>query len=174
MPFIEVRSSGPDIPDGIYTVVLTDIKGDKLDPNKPRHVVPETGPNQGKDLYFWDWYFQIHQPGTPFDGVPIDVSTSTASGPKSKMFSFLTALFNGVRPTVGATFEKAQLVGKTASATIQRDESGFCRITQLSGLPANGNGNGQFVGAPATPPMTMPTTPAAVAPPATTAGDLPF
>lgn len=170
MPFVEIRSSGPDIPDGIYTVVLVDIRGDKLDPNQPRHVVPEQGPNAGKDLYFWDWFFQIHQPGHPLDGTPIDVSTSTASGPKSKMFSFLTALFNGVRPAVGATFEKAQLIGKTASATIQRDESGFCRITQLSGLPASSNGH--FTGAPTTPPITMPANPAPTAP--APAGDLPF
>lgn len=138
MPFVEVKQSGPDIPDGAWPVILTAITGDKDDANAPRHVIPEQGPNAGKDLYFWDWTFKINVPGGhQLDGTEIEYSTSTNSGSKSNMYKLLTALLNGIAPTVGASFEKADLIGRMALASIQRDPSGFCRITAFMAMPAS-------------------------------------
>jgi hypothetical protein len=139
MPFVEIKKSGPDVPDGAYPMILTAIEGDPENPNQPRHVVPETGPNAGKDLYFWDWKFRINIPGDhPLNETPeFKYGTSTATGPRSKMFGLLTALLNGQRPAVGMAFEMNDLIGRQVYATVQRDEAGYCDIVGFSPVPAH-------------------------------------
>jgi hypothetical protein len=139
MPFLEVKNSGPDVPDGAYPMILVAIEGDPEIPNSPRHVVPEQGPNAGKDLYFWDWKFRINIPGDhPLNATePFSYGTSTATGPRSKMYGVLTALLNGSRPTVGMTFEKDDLIGRQVYATVQRSETGYCDIVGFSPVPAH-------------------------------------
>jgi hypothetical protein len=126
VPFIEITQSGPDIPDGVYPVTLVDIKG-------PKTVTAQRGPKAGQDIQLLDWQFAVDD--GPHDGVVIEVSTSLASGPRSKMYGFLTALFNGVAPNIGAAFEKPQLVGRRALATIKKDEQGWLRIENLGAMP---------------------------------------
>ena len=129
MPFIQVSSAGgADIPDGVYPVILTDIRG-------PKTVTAQRGPNAGQDVDLLDWIFNVDQPGSPVDGLEISASTSTASGPRSKMYSYLTALLNGVAPAIGTGFEKPQLVGRRALATIQKDVDGWARIVNLGAMP---------------------------------------
>lgn len=137
MPFVEIKQGGPDIPDGVYPLQLNEIRGDENDPEAPRHVVPEQGPNAGKDLYFWDWIFVVDTPGQPGDGEELRYGTSTATGPRSKMFGLLTALFNGVRPPVGTKLEKKQLIGRRVLATIARDEAGYVDIVNISAMPTS-------------------------------------
>src|SRR5690348_14309776 len=98
-PFIEIKTNGPDIPEGVYPVLLTEING-------PKVVTAQRGPNAGKDIELLDWKFVIDTPGQAYDETPIEASTSTASGPRSKMFAFLTALFGGVAPPVGTRLER--------------------------------------------------------------------
>lgn len=130
MPLFEVKSGGPDIADGVYPVVLTDITG-------PKTVTAQRGPNTGQDIDLFDWKFAIDSPGQPADAQEIEASTSTASGPRSKMYAYLTALLNGVAPAVGTAFEKDQLIGRSALATIQKDGDGWPRIVNLGALPAS-------------------------------------
>lgn len=154
MSFIEIKSGGPDINPGTYPVVLMAI-------SDPRTVLAQRGARAGQEVDLLDWTFTIDLPNSPFHGQDISGSTSTASGPKSKLFMYLTALFGGVKPPVGTKLEKDQLVGRRALATIDTDDGGWLRITNLSAMP---------VTAPATP------VPAAVAAPAVAASstDLPF
>lgn len=128
MPFIEVHQSGPDIPDGVYPVVLTDIKG-------PKTVTAQRGPKAGQDIDLLDWEFAITD-GSYADTV-IPATTSTASGPRSKMYAYLTALLNGVAPAIGSKFEKTDLVGRMALATIKKDDGGWLRIENLGAMPAS-------------------------------------
>lgn len=128
MSFIEVSQSGPDIPDGVYPVTLVDIKG-------PKTVTAQRGPKAGQDIDLLDWEFAVDD--GPHDGVVISSSTSTASGPRSKMYSYLTALFNGVAPQIGAGFEKVDLCGRRALATVKKDEGGWLRIENLGAMPAS-------------------------------------
>jgi hypothetical protein len=130
-PFITVNSSGPDIPDGVYPVILTDIVG-------PKTVTAQRGPNAGQDIDLFDWVFAIE--AGQYENTVISVSSSTASGPRSKMYAFLTALFGGKAPPVGTAFEKADLVGRSALATVQKDDQGWLRITNLGALPAGYSG----------------------------------
>lgn len=131
MPFIEVTQSGPDIPDGVYPVTLVDIKG-------PKTVTAQRGPKAGQEIDLLDWEFAVDD--GPHDGVVISASTSTASGPRSKMYAYLTALFNGVAPQIGAGFEKKDLCGRRALATVKKDDNGWLRIENLGAMPAGMQG----------------------------------
>ncbi len=126
MPFVTVKQGGIDIPDGVYPVILTTI-------SDPKTVQVTRGPKAGTDMDLIDWTFAID--GGQFEGTEIQTSTSMASGPKSKMFGYLTALMGGKPPTVGQGFEKTDLVGRVALATIRRDEGGWPRIENLSAVP---------------------------------------
>jgi hypothetical protein len=111
-----------DIAPGVYEVTLIDI-------SEPREIFPQTGPNTGKTVTLRDWTFALE------DGSTITGSASTASGPKSKTYAWLTALLGGTPPAVGQGFPKSQLVGREALATISIDEGGWPRIANLSARP---------------------------------------
>lgn len=127
-PFITVTKGGVDIEDGAYPVVLTGI-------SDPKTVTAQRGPKAGQDIQLIDWTFSIDDTTSPYDGTEIAASTSTASGPKSKMFAYLTALLGGRAPQVGQAFEKGDLIGRLAVATIRKDENGWPRIENLSAMP---------------------------------------
>lgn len=156
--FITVSAGGPppeaDVPDGVYAVILTDIKD-------PRTVHVQNGKRAGQDMDLRDWVFAIDQPEHALDGRELDASTSLASGPKSKQFGYLTALNNGVPPLTGAKFSKADLIGRRALATIYHDDGGYPKIGNLGAMPAHMQtaGFGVQTGAPVT---AAPPTPAAV------------
>lgn len=178
MPFIEVSSGASAIPDGAYPVQLSDIRG-------PKTVVAQRGPNAGQEVQLLDWVFHVSQTGSPHDGEEIVGSTSTASGPRSKLYAWLTALMNGVAPAPGSAFEKEHLVGRLAVATIQKDQDGWPRLTNLSAMPVAGQqaAFAAATGAPAVQPAApvaapQPAAPATAPQPvavgARPADDLPF
>lgn len=121
---ITITAGSPqlDIAPGVYEVTLTDI-------SEPRTIFPMSGPNAGKEVTLRDWTFALE------DGTEIRGSASTASGPKSKTFAWLTALLGGTPPQVGQTYPRSQLIGREALATISVDEGGWPKITQLSARP---------------------------------------
>lgn len=121
---ITITAGAPqiDIAPGVYEVTLLDI-------SDPRTIFPQSGPNAGKEVTLRDWMFALE------DGTEIRGSASTASGPKSKTFSWLTALLGGTPPAVGQAYPKSQLIGRIALATIAMDDGGWPKITGLSALP---------------------------------------
>lgn len=121
MPFIEVNSGAPDIPDGVYPVTVTAISDIKT-------VTAKQGAKAGQDVDLIDWSFAVE---LPTGVVEIEDSTSTASGPRSKMFAWLTALRGGQPPVIGQQFEKTDLIGRMAQAQFQRDQNGWPRITAM-------------------------------------------
>lgn len=137
MPTITVTSGAPEIADGVYPVILTKIQGDPDHPENPKTVTAQRGPKAGQDIELWDWYFAIDTPGQPGDAVELNESTSTASGPRSKMYAYLTALRNGIPPQIGESIRFEELYGRTALATIQKDDSGWPRIVNLGAMPAS-------------------------------------
>ncbi len=107
---------------GTYHVTLTDI-------SEPRTIYPQTGPNAGKEVVLRDWTFATD------DGAEARGSASTASGPKSKTYAWLTALLGGTPPVVGQSYPRSQLLGREALATITADDGGWPRIANLTALP---------------------------------------
>lgn len=146
-----------DGPDGVLPVILTDI-------SDPRTVTAQQGPRAGQDIDLVDWTFAVD--GGEFDGQLLEASTTTASGPKSKMYAYITALCEGKAPPVGTEFEKRHLVGRTALATVRRTDDGWIRIENLGALPAHLRARPQAAPAPAPEPVA--------AAPASGPADLPF
>ena len=114
-----------------------------IDISEPRTIYPQTGPNAGKEVQLRDWTFALE------DGNEVTGSASTASGPKSKTYAWLTALLGGTPPAVGQSYPKSQLLGREALATITIDEGGWAKIDNLSRCP----------GAPAAAPVPPPRSP---------------
>lgn len=133
MPFINV-SAGANVPDGwvdgVYPVILTDL-------SDPRTVLSQRGETAGQEVDLIDWHFAIES--GQFENTEIKGSTSTNSGPRSKMYAWLTALF-GKAPSIGTSLEKGDIIGRSALATIQRDDNGWLKVQNLSALPAGSNG----------------------------------
>lgn len=164
MPFVTVNQGGPDIEPGVYPVIVTAIAD-------PKTVTAQRGPKAGQDIDLIDWTFAIES--GPGEGTELRESTSTASGPKSKMFAWLTALLGGKPPQIGQGFEKSDLVGRLALATIAKDESGWPRISQLSAMPVGmlSQAVGTATGAPV---ATVAGSPVLAVPAAAATDALPF
>lgn len=126
MGTITVTQGGPDIEPGTYSVVLKAIDG-------PKVITAKNGPNAGESSTIFDWTFEITDGGA--EGEEVRQATSTNSGPRSKMYSWLTALLGGKPPAIGQTFEFGDLIGHEAIATISKTESGWPKIDQLSAVP---------------------------------------
>jgi hypothetical protein len=125
---VTITKGGPtdDIDDGVYPVILTAI-------SDPKTVTATRGPNAGKDVDLIDWGFAVDEGDA--EGYEITATTSTASGPKSKMFAFLTALFGGKAPPVGTQLQKDQIIGRRALATIAHNDGGWPVIANLGAIP---------------------------------------
>jgi len=168
-PLITINRGGQDVPEnfepGPYIVVLTALNG-------PKTVTAQKGPKAGQDIDLFDWIFNIFDGA--FEGLEVQASTSTASGPKSKLFGYITALSGGRPPAVGTGFNRDDLVGKLALATININEGGWLVIDNLSAVPASILAG--RVAASTGAPVTAPGAPAPVAAPAVgqPAADLPF
>ena len=159
---ITVTAGAPqsDIAPGVYVVTLTSI-------SEQRTILPQTGPNAGKEVTLRDWTFALE------DGSEIQGSASIASGPKSKTYAWLTALLGGTPPTIGASYSPSQLIGRMALATIAVPDDGWPKITNLSALPRNMTTGPVPVGQVA-PPPAAPAPAARKAQPVAAPADLPF
>lgn len=171
-PLITINRGGQDIPEnfqpGPYILVLTNLTG-------PKTVTAQRGPKAGQDIDLFDWIFNVFD--GPFAELEVQASTSTASGPKSKLFGYITALQGGRAPAVGAQFNRDDLIGKLALGTISIDDGGWLRIDNLSAIPASmlAGKVSEATGAPTTAPGAPAPVAAGTAPVAPSpANDLPF
>lgn len=132
MTLITVSQGGPppdqDIADGVYQVYLEKIDGPKI-------IVPKFGDNAGKEVSIFEWLFVIE--GGDYDGRDLQANSSTASGPRSKMYSWLTALLGGKPPAVGQQFGAQDLVGLRALATVSHSESMWPKLENLGAMPSS-------------------------------------
>jgi hypothetical protein len=119
---ISAGAQQSNIEPGTYVVTLIEI-------SEPRTIFPQTGANAGKEVTLRDWTFALE------DGTEVRGSASTASGPKSKSFAWITALLGGTPPTVGQVVPFSQLIGREVLATITVDEGGWSKIANLSAKP---------------------------------------
>lgn len=111
-----------DIEPGVYEVTLIEL-------SEPRTIYPQSGPNAGKEVHLRDWTFALE------DGRTVVGGASTANGPKSKTFAWLTALLGGTPPVIGQSYPRSQLIGRECLATIAIDDGGWPRIANLSAMP---------------------------------------
>ena len=154
---ISAGAQQANVEPGTYLVILTQI-------SEPREILPQTGPNAGKLVTLRDWTFALE------DGTEVRGSASTASGPKSKTYAWLTALLGGTPPAVGQVVPFSQLVGREALATITVDEGGWSKIANLTAKPRTRAASPVATPQPPTPAITRPVAPVALG----AADDLPF
>jgi hypothetical protein len=134
--------------DGAYAATLVAIEG-------PRSA---TNSRTGETFEAMDWTFAIE--GAPDEACLVWTSTSVASGPRSRMYGYLTALLGGRPPAVGQSFEAQDLVGRMALVTIRRDEDGWLKVENVSAMPQQV----QPAAAPVAMPVPIPVPPPAAMP----------
>jgi hypothetical protein len=159
--FLTITKGGPatDIPDGVYPMTLTAING-------PKTVTARRGPNAGSDVELLDWDWAVDE--GPYNGYEIQSSSSTATGPRSKVFAYLTALFGGIAPAVGAGFDREHLIGRRVLGTVQHDEGGWPILANVGALPTQMQAPVAQAAQPAPAPVAAVSQPAAPAVPTDT------
>ena len=86
----------------------------------------QVGPEE-VDIYEWTFVND--------DGEELRDSTSTATGPRSKMFGWITALNGGRPPERGDRIDLDAYVGKRAIATVIENDRGWPKIGSLGAIP---------------------------------------
>lgn len=140
MPTLRI---GKGIEPGAYEVTLQHV-------SSPKTIYPANEPDGVQIL---EWQFIAD------DGTIIDDSTSMNTGPRSKMYGWLTALNNGKAPAVDEDINTDDLLGRRVIANVALSEKGWPKITSLSAIPL---ARQQQKFAEATQAPTRPTRPQAV------------
>jgi hypothetical protein len=121
------------------------------------------GTADAKTLLRWDFLIAgVEDPEVPGQALILDGVTSLATGARSKMRAWVTALLGrGLDEKVGLSELRSQLVNKECFVQVEINESGYSKVANVvpparkpaTAPPAQ---PGEFSGAPTTPPMTAP------------------
>jgi len=158
VPLITVKS-GSSVPAGTWLAELVGIA--------PKRMVTQYSKN-GEEQDFLEWTWLVH--GKDGDG-EINSLTTTATGPKSRIFEYLVALLGAAKVQVDAGFEESDLVGKQVMVQIVITDDGFSKIDKIMGAPSGGKAT---AAAPAAPQPAAAEQPAVVDAGPAKDDDLPF
>jgi hypothetical protein len=138
---------------GTYPAILTGIEPFKIN----------EGTADAKTLLRWDFMLAgLEDPEVPGQSLILDGVTSMATGPRSKMRAWVTALLGrGLDEKIGLTGLRTQLVNKECFVQVGINDDGYSRVENVvppARKPATPPATqpGEFSGAPTTPPMTAP------------------
>lgn len=134
----------PQFDEGTYVGTLSSIE--------KKTIVPKQGKQAGEEVDIFEWRFDLAHlsdgedvkagdPVTDFDtGEPIigRATSSTASGPRSKLSGFLVALLGPQAIEPGAQYGESDLVGKKALVTLVADGGGYPKVESLAAMPRSG------------------------------------
>ena len=88
----------------------------------------------GEQFYMLEWGFAIE--GAPEDACMVWASSGESTGPKSKTFGYISALFGGKQPPVGTQLDiEKQLIGRMALVNVRKDENGYVKVDSVVPLP---------------------------------------
>jgi len=122
VPLITVKS-GSSVPAGTWLAELVGIA--------PKRMVTQYSKN-GEEQDFLEWTWLVH--GKDGDG-EINSLTTTATGPKSRIFEYLVALLGAAKVQVDAGFEESDLVGKLlhrhAAVPLQAEQDFAVDLVQI-------------------------------------------
>lgn len=85
--------------------------------------------------------YKLHEWGFVIDGAPegaemIWWASGESTGPKSRTFGIITALFGGTQPPVGTKLDpKQHLIGRQALLDIRRNDRGYLDVAGIMPLP---------------------------------------
>jgi hypothetical protein len=154
VPLITVTAGTPVLKPGTYNATLIGIAPKRL---TTKFSIP---PGAEDDFLEWTWLVE-----GPDKDVEITSLTSLATGPKSAIMRYLTALVGADNFDIGSGFEENDLVGKKVQVQII-EKDGFSKIDNIVAPTVART-------AAATAPVKAPA-PAVVAPVANDLDDLPF
>ena len=99
------------------------------------------GPFKSKDPEKPDETYRLHEWGFVIDGAPeseemVWTTSGESTGPKSKTFAIITALFGGNQPPVGTQLDIEQhLIGRQALVDVRRNDRGYLDVAGIMPLP---------------------------------------
>lgn len=119
MPLITVSAGTPVLKPGTYPATLVGI-------SEKRMATKFSKPGTEDDFLEWTWLAE-----GPDQDVEITSLTSIATGPKSRIFEYLTALLGAGNFDIGSGFDEKDLVGKKANLSVVVTDDGFSKIDQI-------------------------------------------
>lgn len=133
MPQITIGSGGGNAEAGTYVATLDRVDG-------PREITTK----DGSVMDIFEWHFVLS------NGETVKGTTSTASGPRSKLYGWLMALNNGKAPKINDLVELNDFRGRRVSITIEIKADGWPKIVTVSAIPLEVQQQ-QFAGATGAP-----------------------
>jgi hypothetical protein len=116
VPVITVSQGTPVLPPGSYQATLID-------------VVPKSFPTKysknGEDQNFFEWTWDV-------DGIEITSLTTQATGAKSRINEYLTAMLGKDGFKIGDNIDTDDLIGKQVTLAIIED-NGFSKVDRVVG-----------------------------------------
>jgi hypothetical protein len=122
VPLITVSAGTPAIPAGTYPATLISIV--------PKRMATAFTNNEEQDFLEWTWQVEA-----PDKDVEVTSLTSTATGPKSRIFEYLLALVGPEKAAVGAGFDEGDLVGRKVLVGTVVTDQGFAKIDKIVAAP---------------------------------------
>lgn len=118
MPEITIGGDGGNADAGVYIGTLQAVTG-------PRPITLQ----DGSQMEVLEWRFVLPS------GEPVRGTTSLASGPRSKMFKWITALNNGRSPAMKSKLNTDELIGRQAVITVEIKGDGWPKIADVGPVP---------------------------------------
>jgi hypothetical protein len=126
VPLITVKAGTPAIPAGTYLADLIGIT--------PKRMVTQYSKN-GEEQDFLEWLWLVHGEDREIE---VNSLTTTATGPKSRIFEYLVAMLGSDKVQIDAGFDESDLVGKQVMVQIITTDEGFAKIDRVMGAPKGG------------------------------------
>lgn len=79
-----------------------------------------------------EWQFAVEEGE---DVIEVSGTTTTATGPKSKAFRWITALVGAANVKPGANFQPSDLIGLEAQLVIGVNKNGYSKVDDVTALP---------------------------------------
>lgn len=134
-------AAAPQFDDGTYVGTLSSLE--------KKTIQPKQGKQAGQDVDIFEWRFDLVHMADGEDvkaGDPVldwdtdepivgRATSSTASGPSSKLSGFLVALLGPDAVKPGNQFGEDDLLGKKAIVTLVHDAGGYPKVEALAAMP---------------------------------------
>jgi len=117
--------------DGTFAATLVEFGDVVSTDNEGKPLISKA---TGEQYSYREWTWAID--GAPEDANLVWSRTSGASGPKSKAYGWLVALFGGVQIPANTRLDDSQLCGRQALISVRRDpESGYTNVEGVMAMP---------------------------------------